>query len=205
MTIGASAIGLIVAGGSYQAAPVGITDTGPLIAWGVGILRVLTDIAGILTIGFLVSAAFLDPSGKDGVLSAVGRKDVIRGSWAAAIWAILSLIQASFLLAYVLGISLTEAVTPRVVSTYATDIPATRALIVVFFIAAVIALGGLITATTDVSAAGVALALVAVSLPSLAGHGSGLRPRIGLDRRRYPRCRSGIVGWRTGRSPFSCN
>ncbi|MFB0943548.1 MAG: hypothetical protein QMB23_00080, partial [Candidatus Nanopelagicales bacterium] len=112
IAIGASAIGLIVAGGSYQVAPVGITDTGPLIAWGVGILRVLTDVAGILTIGFLVSAAFLDPSGKDGVLSSAGRKDVIRGSWAAAMWAILSIIQASFLLAYVLGISLTEALTP---------------------------------------------------------------------------------------------
>ena len=174
IAIGASAIGLIVAGGSYQVAPAGITDTGPLIAWGVGILRVLTDIAGILTIGFLVSAAFLDPSGKDGVLSSVGRKDVIRAAWAAAVWAILSVIQASFLLAYVLGISLTEAITPIVVSTYATDIPATRALIVVFVIAAVIALGGFITATTDVSAAGVVLALVAVSLPSLAGHGSGL-------------------------------
>ncbi len=174
IAIAATAIGLMLTGGAYETAPVGITDTGPFIAWGVAILRILTDVAGILTIGFLISAAFLDPSGKDGVLSAAGRKDVIRGSWAAAIWAILSIIQAFFLLAYVLGVSLAEAIAPSVVSTYATDVPATRALLVTFFIAAVIALGGFITATTDLSAAGVVLALIAVSLPSLAGHGTGL-------------------------------
>ncbi len=174
IAIAAAAIGLMLTGGAYEPAPVGITDTGPFIAWGVAILRILTDLAGILTIGFLISAAFLDPSGKDGVLSAAGRKDLIRGSWSAAIWATLSIIQAFFLLAYVLGISLTKAITPSVVSTYATDVPAIRALIVMFFIVALIALGGFITATTDVSAAGVVLALIAVSLPSLAGHGAGL-------------------------------
>lgn len=174
VAIAATAIGLVLTGGAYETAPVGITDTGPLISWGVAVLRILTDIAGILTIGFLISAAFLDPSGKDGVLSAAGRRDVIRASWAAAIWATLALIQTVFLLAFVLGVSLTEAITPSVVSTYATDVPATRALIVVFFIACVIALGGFITATTDVSAAGVVLALIAVSLPTLAGHSSGL-------------------------------
>ncbi len=174
LAIAATAIGLMLAGGAYEIAPIGITDAGPLIGWGVAVLRILTDLAGILTVGFLISAAFLDPSGKDGVLSAAGRKDVIRGSWSAAIWAILALIQAVFLLAYVLGVSLADAITPSVVSTYATDVPATRALIVMFFIAVVIALGGFITATTDISAAGVVLALIAVSLPSLAGHGSGL-------------------------------
>jgi len=172
--IAATAIGLMVTGSSYQSAAEGISDTGPFVAWGVAILRVLTDIAGIVTIGFLVSAAFLDPSGKNGVLSAAGRKDILRGSWAAAIWAVLALVQAFFLLAYVLGVSLVEALTPSVVSTYATDVPATRALIVMFFIAAVISLGGFITSTTDVSAAGIVLALIAISLPSLAGHGAGL-------------------------------
>ncbi len=174
IAIAATSIGLIVTGSAYEIAPAGITDTGPFIGWGVAVLRILTDIAAILTVGFLISAAFLDPSGKDGVLSAAGRKDVLRASWTAAIWAVLALIQAVFILAYVLGVSLAEAITPSVVSTYATDVPATRALIVVFFIAAVIALGGFITATTDVSAAAVILALIAVSLPSLAGHGAGL-------------------------------
>jgi cytochrome c oxidase assembly factor CtaG/putative copper export protein len=174
LAIAATAIGLILTGSNYEIAPEGITDTGPLIGWGVAVLRILTDIAAILTVGFLISAAFLDPSGKDGVLSAAGRRDVIRASWSAAIWAMFAVIQAVFLLAYVLGVSLSEAITPSVVSTYATDVPATRALIVVFFIAVVIALGGFITATTDVSAAGVVLALIAVSLPTLAGHGSGL-------------------------------
>jgi putative copper resistance protein D len=174
VAIAATAVGLILTGSGYEVAPQGITDTGPLIGWGVAVLRILTDIAGILTVGFLISAAFLDPSGKDGVLSAAGRQDVIRASWSAAIWAIIALIQAVFLLAYVLGVSLSEAITPSVVSTYATDVPATRALILVFFIAAVIALGGFITSTTDISAAGVVLALIAVSLPSLAGHGAGL-------------------------------
>ena len=85
--------------------------------WGSVLLRVLTDIAAVTTIGFLIAAAFLDPSGKDGVLSPAGRKDVVRASKSAVVWMFLALAQTIFLLANVLSLSLTQTLNPTVIST----------------------------------------------------------------------------------------
>ncbi len=165
--------GLVIAGGAYEPAPIGISDPGPVVVWGSLILRILTDIAAVITIGFLLAAAFLDPSGKNGILSPAGRRDVLRASIAAVIWMLFALTQTIFLLANVLGISLVEALNPQVIATYANDVPATRALIAMAIVALVVALGGYVTSTTGVSAAWLALAVLAATLPALAGHGSG--------------------------------
>ncbi len=173
LAVSTTALGLVITGGAYAPAPVGISDPGPLVVWGSVLLRVLTDIAAVTTIGFLIAAAFLDPSGKDGVLSPAGRKDVIRATKSAVAWMVLALAQTIFLLANVLSLSLTQTLNPTVISTYVNEVPATRALIATAIVALVIALGGYVTATTGVSAAWLALALITASLPALAGHGSG--------------------------------
>lgn len=173
LAISTTAMGLVIAGGAYQAAPLGISDPGPLVVWGSQILRIFTDLAAVITVGYLLAAAFLDPSGKDGVLSRVGRKDIKRASIAALVWGALAFTQLIFLLANVLSISLTEAISPDVFSTYAMEIPTTRALLAIVGISLVIAVGAFLTATTGVSATWMALALLAGSLPTLAGHGSG--------------------------------
>ena len=173
LAVSTTALGLVISGGAYAPAPVGISDPGPLVVWGSVLLRVLTDIAAVTTIGFLIAAAFLDPSGKDGVLSTAGRKDVVRASKSAVVWMFLALAQTIFLLANVLSLSLTQTLNPTVISTYVNEVPATRALVATAIVALVIALGGYVTATTGVSAAWLALALITASLPALAGHGSG--------------------------------
>ncbi len=173
LAVSTTALGLVISGGAYAPAPVGISDPGPLVVWGSVLLRVLTDIAAVTTIGFLIAAAFLDPSGKDGVLSPAGRKDVVRASKSAVVWMFLAIAQTIFLLANVLSLSLTQTLNPTVISTYVNEVPATRALVATAIVALVIALGGYVTATTGVSAAWLALALITASLPALAGHGSG--------------------------------
>jgi cytochrome c oxidase assembly factor CtaG/putative copper export protein len=173
LAVSTTALGLVISGGAYAPAPVGISDPGPLVVWGSVLLRVLTDIAAVTTIGFLIAAAFLDPSGKDGVLSPAGRKDVVRATKSAVVWMFLALAQTIFLLANVLSLSLTQTLNPTVISTYVNEVPATRALVATAIVALVIALGGYVTATTGVSAAWLALALITASLPALAGHGSG--------------------------------
>ena len=173
LAVSTTALALVISGGAYAPAPVGISDPGPLVVWGSVLLRVLTDIAAVTTIGFLIAAAFLDPSGKDGVLSPAGRKDVVRATKSAVVWMFLALAQTIFLLANVLSLSLTQTLNPTVISTYVNEVPATRALVATAIVALVIALGGYVTATTGVSAAWLALALITASLPALAGHGSG--------------------------------
>lgn len=173
LAISTTISGLYIAGGSYEPAPIGITDPGPIVVWGSVLLRVVTDIAAVVTIGFLLAAAFLDPSGKDGVLSPAGRKDILRAAASAIIWMLLALLQTVFLLANVLSISLSEALDPDILSTYATEVPATRALIAIAVMALIISLGAIVTSTTGISAVWLAFSVLAASLPALAGHGSG--------------------------------
>ena len=170
----AMSIGLVVAGGSYEPSTPGLPDPGALVGWGLPSLRLLTTLAGSLTVGWLIAAAFLDPQGKAGVVSPTGRHDLMRAVVTAAIWAVLALLQMFFLLAEILGVPLERAMSPDVAATYAWEIPQTRALAVMALLAAVIAVGALFTSTLGMSATWTAVAVSAVALPALAGHGSGL-------------------------------
>ncbi len=170
----ATAVGLVLAGGSYESALPGLPDPGPIVGWGTPFARLLTDLAAVATIGWLLAATFLDPSGKDGVVSRTGRQDLRRAAVAAGVWAVLALVQLLLTLADVLGIPLSEALTPSIVSTYANEIPTTRALLFMAVLAAVVCVGASLTATTGSASAWLLVAVAAATLPALAGHSSGL-------------------------------
>lgn len=168
------AVALVIAGGGYTAPPAGIPDPGPVVAWGAPILRYLTDLAAVATIGWLLAAAFLDPSGREGVVSPLGRRDLIRAGFAALVWACLAFAQMLVLLADVLGLPLAQALDPAVITTYLTEVPNTRALLATAVLALVVAGAAISAATTGAAAAWLVVAVVAAALPSLAGHGAGL-------------------------------
>ena len=170
----AMAVGLVVAGGSYEPSTPGLPDPGPLVGWGLPILRMLTLLAGALTVGWLIGAAFLDPQGKGGVVSPTGRRDLTRACITSGVWAVLALLQMFFLLAEILGVGLDRAMSPDIAATYAWEVPQTRALAVMAMLAAIISVGALFTSTLGVSAVWTVLAVAAVALPALAGHGAGL-------------------------------
>lgn len=174
VAVAAVAIGMVIAGGAYAAPLPGIPDSGPLVAWGAPILRALTNLAAVVTIGWLLAATFLDPSGRDGVVSMAGRRDLTWAAIASISWAGLAIVQLFFELAHVLGVPLSQAVTPEVVSTYASEVPTTRALFFMAILAIVVAIGALATSTTGASSAWLLLCVVAASLPTLVGHGAGL-------------------------------
>jgi putative copper resistance protein D len=136
--------------------------------------RVLTDIAAIATVGLLLSATALAPSGKDGVLSQVGRRDAIRAARIAIIWALLATAQLFFQLAMILGVPLSEALDPAVVSTYANELDITRALLFMAVLAVVVTVGAVTAATTGATGSWLVVAVVAAALPGLAGHSSAL-------------------------------
>ncbi len=174
LALSATAIGLTVAGGAYAESLPGLPDPGPLVGWGTAITRLLTDLAAVLTVGWLLAATFLDPSGKDGVVSPLGRRDLRRAAAAALAWGVLAFTQLFFELANALGLPLSEALDPNVVSTYANELASTRALLVLAVLAAVVCVGALFTATTGAASAWLVVAIVAAALPALAGHASGL-------------------------------
>ena len=174
LAVVATAIGLVIADGAYATALPGLPDPGPIVGWGTPVVRVLTDLAAVATVGWLLAASFLDPSGKDGVVSPSGRTDVRRAAIAAGVWAVLATLQLFLELANVLGLTLTEALSPDIVSTYANEIPTTRALLVMAVLAVVVCVGAIVTATTGAAASWLLVAIVAAALPALAGHAAGL-------------------------------
>jgi cytochrome c oxidase assembly factor CtaG/uncharacterized membrane protein len=167
-------VSMLLAGGAYEAPTVGLPDPGPIVGWGLPISRILTDIAAAFTAAWLIGAAFMNPPGRDGVVSRLGRADVKRAAISAGVWAVLSLTQMVLTLANVLGISLTEALRPEIISTYAWDVPTTRALAITALIAAVVVVVAVFASTTAGAAILLVLTVVAAALPTLAGHGSGL-------------------------------
>lgn len=174
IAVGSLLVSLVVAGGAYQPAPAGLPDPGPAVGWGLPLLRLATNIAAALTVGWLLAAAFLTPQGRDGVVSRVGRQDLLRVAWAAAAWAWLALLQLLWTLATVLGLSLGRALDPGVIATYAWEVPTTRALAVGALVAVAIGVGAVFTSRVGAAAAWLVLAVVGALLPALAGHTSGL-------------------------------
>ncbi len=168
------AVSLVLAGGAYEAPPPGIASAGPFVVWMTPVLRLLTLLVGVATVGWVGAAAVLDPAAKDGTVSRAGRTDVRRATIAAAAWAALALVQMVFMLADVLAIPLQDATSPAVIATYANELPATRALFVQALLAIIVAGALVFTSTTGAAASWVVVSLVAISLPSLAGHASGL-------------------------------
>ena len=170
----ASAVGLVIAGGAYSPAPVGLPDAGPLVGWLLPVLRVLTDAAAILVIGFLLSAVVLCPQGPEGLVTRPGRRDLVTAAWAAVAWSTLALMQALVEVASVLGLPLQQALTPGVLSTYAFDIPLTRALLITAAAALALACAAAVTASVGVTAIWLMVAVIIGCLPQLAGHGAAL-------------------------------
>ncbi len=172
--VGGLLVGLVVGGGASEPVAAEIVGPGPLVSWGLPILRLIATLAAILTVGLLVYAAVVGPQGRKGVLSPVGRGDVLRAAWSASIWSLASLLTAAWSLAWALGLPLSQTLTPDVVRTYAWDVDSVRALLLVALIAAVIAVTCVFTATVTGAGASLAGALVGVALPALTGHASSL-------------------------------
>lgn len=170
----ATAAAMVAAGGAYEPSTPGLPDPGPIIGWGLPISRVLTDLAAALTAAWLIGAAFLDPAGREGTVSTLGRSDVMRAVITAAAWSVLALVQMVLTVGNVLGVPITEAMRPDIISTYAMEIPTSRALAFTALLAAVIAVSAVFIASTASAAVLLVVTIGAASLPTLAGHGSGL-------------------------------
>ncbi len=173
LVLAITAVTLVLTASAYTPALPGVPDTGPVVGWGLPIVRALSDIGAIVTIGALLSAVVLAPAGKDGVVSRAGRADLRWAAGAAAIWAILCITQLFFVTANVLGLPL-RGMTPQVISTYALSLPSARALLIMAVLALIVSAGCAATFTTGLGAIWLITALIAAMLPALGGHAAGL-------------------------------
>ncbi|NQU37043.1 MAG: bifunctional copper resistance protein CopD/cytochrome c oxidase assembly protein [Actinobacteria bacterium] len=174
LAIVTSLVGVVLSGASYVPAPAGLPDTGPVVTWLLPASSALVFAAAMATVGWLLLAGFLDPALGKKTVSARGRRSLLRASAAAAIWCLSALASAFLTLAYILGIPLTEAMSPNIFATYAWDVEDVRALLITAVLAAVVSIGSLLTVELRRVTIWLALALAAIATPATAGHAAGL-------------------------------
>jgi cytochrome c oxidase assembly factor CtaG len=80
---------LILGGGAYGKAPIGIADPGAFVGWALPLAKVANDVAAVMVIGFLAAAAFLLPSSQDEVQGLSVQAVRLASRWATA-WAVIS-------------------------------------------------------------------------------------------------------------------
>lgn len=149
--------------------PPGLPDPGRLTGWALPVSRVVTDLAGCLTVGLLLLGAFLLPS-RDGDLTASGLRGLRLASWTAGIWGMAALVQLVLTTSDVIGVPLQSLSDPVFVESYVRNVGLGRALLLQAALALVVAVSARFTLTVTGAAGGLLLALAAWIPPTLTGH-----------------------------------
>lgn len=167
-------MGLTLGGGGYTPAADGLPDPGPLVGWGRPVFKLLATASGTVTLGFLVSAAFLMPGADRALVSRAGRKDLTIAAGAALVWALSALATLMFTHATVVGMPLGEAMRPEVFFTYALEIPQNVASLITAILALIIAAFAAVSVRTGSAAMLSGVAAIALISGPLTAHGTSL-------------------------------
>jgi putative copper export protein len=159
VALGALMFGWFIAGGSPAPIAAGLPDPGFAVSYGVVIIRLLIIVLSFLTVGALITGWWSGRSPSAIPFLALG-------------WATAAVLQVFLVLANVLALPFSEALSPMLVLTYAGELAATRALIVTAAVAVVIAVTAFRGERPRML--WVAIAVLAAALPSLANHAAGL-------------------------------
>ena len=167
-------LGLWLGGSAYAPPADGLPDAGAVVGWGLPVSRLMTTIAATVTLGMLVTAAFLMPGADRTLVSRPGRRDLVLAAGWAMVWALSSLTTLAFTHATVVGQPLLEALRPEVFFTYALEIPQNVAYLVSAILALVIAAGAALCVRSGSAAILFGVASVAVVSVPLTAHGTSL-------------------------------
>ncbi|GGO73413.1 cytochrome c oxidase assembly protein [Nonomuraea cavernae] len=162
-------IAMIVGGAAFPRIIAGLPDAGVITRWGLPLSKLAMDVAGVLTVGLLLTATMLLPNDK-GVLGRDALRDVQAASWTAVAWGAAAFLTLLFGVADSWGRPVTQVLTGNYLTSYATQTSQGIALTLVVLFAMAIALFSRGAITAGASAALLVLALVTLLPPALTGH-----------------------------------
>lgn len=93
-------VGLVAAGGAPEPVAAGLSDPGPVTAWGLPVVRLLFDLTAVAVVGSLVSAVLLPA--RDFTDSAAPALRV--AAWSAGLWAVTAAVLLMLTVSDVLGV-----------------------------------------------------------------------------------------------------
>ncbi|RLK23922.1 putative copper resistance protein D [Micromonospora sp. M71_S20] len=171
----ASAVAVLLlglrAGDALAVAIPGLPDPGPVTTWALPVVRLLADGLATLTVGMVVTAAFLLP-GDGRSVSAYGWLLLRRAGAAAAGWAAAAVTLIVLTVSDLLGVPVDELGVPTVVS-FASSISQGRALLLQAGLALAVAVLARVGVSRGLAAATALIALVGVLPPAFTGHAAG--------------------------------
>ncbi|MGD9991022.1 cytochrome c oxidase assembly protein [Pseudonocardia sp.] len=106
------AAGLTVLTGARPAILLGLPDPGELTTVALPAVRSLSEVAMVLTIGFLLSAAFFVPPQKGGYLDVSGYRAVRAASWTASAWFVCAVLLVPLNVADTMGRPVSDVLSP---------------------------------------------------------------------------------------------
>ncbi len=171
--LAALTLAAVVAGVRWEPVSDGLPDAGRVVVDGLPLLRLVSLLAGGAMVGFGLSAVALDPGARTS-LTRSGRVDLAVAAASAFLLAGASVLFAVFTLADVLGIGLADLTAPGLVATYLWDVEVSRAFLITAALTLAVGAGFALVRSLGGAAGWLAVALVAVGIPSLTGHAAGL-------------------------------
>ena len=160
---------LVVGGGAPQATLPGIPDPGPVTGWGLPLLRLGADLAGVCAVGLALTAALLLPA-SSAQLRGERARDAGAVVWPALALVLLAAAQIPLTLSNVLATPLGGVTTPTLLSQFVTQTDLGRALATQLVLAAALAVTAFLVESTAGAVWLLVLALACLVPQALVGH-----------------------------------
>ncbi len=162
-------LALVAGGGAPQAALPGLPDPGPVTGWGLPVLRLVTDLAGVVAVGLALAAALLLPA-PTRMLRGERARDASGVAWAALVLALAAAAQVPLAVSNTLALSPSAALSPDLIGQFLTQTDAGRALGAQVLLAAVTAATAVLVENVRGAVWLLVLATACLVPPTLAGH-----------------------------------
>jgi putative copper export protein len=174
---GVLVLALVVGGARPTVVPPGLPQPGPLVDWGLPVVRLAGRIAALGTVGTLLFAAVLLP-GTTGQLPAASRRALRTTSHWALGWATATAVGGVLTASDLVGAP-PASLTAASLRTFVTDVPAGRAAVVVLAITGVLALVARRCHRPATAGVLLVVALAGVVVPAvLAGHSASAADHV---------------------------
>jgi putative copper resistance protein D len=163
---------LIVGDGAYQKPPEALPDAGALVGWTLPVVRMLADVAGVLTVGFVLAGVILLPSRDQELWGLQVRSLRLAGLFAAA-WTVLVVVEALLTAADIVGEPLSTTISGPGLRSFLTQTSLGTALLVQAALAAAVAICLPWILSPRVGLVALVLAVGAFVPQALTGHAAG--------------------------------
>ncbi|SER67532.1 cytochrome c oxidase assembly protein [Actinokineospora terrae] len=163
---------LVAASGSDRYVLQGLPTPDAFTEHALTVVRVLTEIGCVVTVGSLLFAAFLVPPQRSGVLDVGGYAALRMATWGAVVWFIGALVSAPFTAADAVGRSITTVLRGDVLFTLVGSLSQAQAWLLTAGIALVVLIATRFVLTWNWTAALFVIAVVGIVPVAVTGHSS---------------------------------